>query len=72
MEDILHVYSGHDSGSSSSEAANQLRSLHLADMIRKPRCHLMEVPVGAKLQCGRSDASPLSDFEHHHMFMVLH
>jgi hypothetical protein len=33
-EDILHVYSGHDSGSSSSsEAADQLCLLRLASMI---------------------------------------
>ena len=72
MEDILHVYSGHDGGSSSSEAANQLRSLRLAGMIWKPRRHLMEVLAGAKLQSGESEASPLSDSSHHHMFMVLH
>jgi hypothetical protein len=48
-EDILHIYSCHDGGSSSSEAANQLRSLCLADMIRKPGHHLTEVLAGAKL-----------------------
>jgi hypothetical protein len=49
MEDILHVYSGHDGNNSSNEAANQLRSLCLAGMIQKPRRHLMEVTAGAKL-----------------------
>jgi hypothetical protein len=72
MEDILHVYCGHDGGSSSSEAADQLCSLCLAGVIQKPRCHLMEVPAGAKLQGGKSDASPLSNFSHHRAFTVLH
>jgi hypothetical protein len=49
MEDILHIYSNHDGSSSSSKAANQLRSLRLASMIRKPGRHLTEVLVGAKL-----------------------
>jgi hypothetical protein len=43
-EDILHVYSSHDGGSSSSEATNQLTG-----MIWKPRRHLTEVPGDAKL-----------------------
>jgi hypothetical protein len=48
VEDILHVYSSHDSGSSSSKATDQLRSLLLAGVIRNPGRHLTEVPVGAK------------------------
>jgi hypothetical protein len=71
-EDILHVYIGHDGSSSSSEAANQLCALHLPGMIQKPRCHLMEVSAGAKLQGGKIDVGPLSDFGHHHAFVVLH
>jgi hypothetical protein len=48
-EDILHIYSGHNNGSSSSEAANQLCSLCLAGMIQKPGRHLTEVTAGVKL-----------------------
>jgi hypothetical protein len=35
--------------SGNNEATNQLRSLRLAGMIKKPRRHLTEVPANAKL-----------------------
>jgi hypothetical protein len=41
-------------------------------MIRKPGRHLTEVLAGAKLQGSESDVGPLSDFNHHRAFAVLH
>jgi hypothetical protein len=49
VEDILHIYSGHNGGSSNNEAANQLRSLRLAGKIQKSERHLTEVLAGTKL-----------------------
>ena len=72
MEDVLHVHSSHDGGSSCGKAIDQLHSLSLALMVWEPGRHLTEVPASAKLQGGESNTGPLPDSGHHRAFTVLH
>jgi hypothetical protein len=72
MEDVLHVYSGHDSGHSGSKVTDQPYLLRLHGMIQKPRRHLMEVLSDAELHHGEGNTDSLPDSGHHRVLVVLH
>lgn len=67
MKDVLHIHGGHDGSCGSSKIADQLRPFCLPGVIREPGRHLTEVLAGAERQ-----HSPLLDFGHHHVLMILH
>ena len=49
MEDVLHVYNGHDGGRGSGKIIDQLHPLRLPGMVQEPGHHPMEVLVSAEL-----------------------